>query len=89
VTYTLGAVLREVQEIRADRIRTEMEAEMTPEEIEAEHVRFQEWFESNNDFPHVSRMVADDVDPDSPDTREDRFEFGLGCLLDGIGVRLS
>jgi AcrR family transcriptional regulator len=89
VTYTLGAALREVQEIRADQIRAEMEAEMTPEEIEAEQARFHGWFETNNDFPNVSRMVAEDVDPDSPDTREDRFEFGLACLLDGIAVRVS
>ena len=29
------------------------------------------------------------LDPDAPDTRDDRFEFGLGCLLDGIAARLT
>jgi hypothetical protein len=29
-----------------------------------------------------------DFDPDSPLTRDERFEFGLGCLLDGIAARL-
>jgi hypothetical protein len=29
------------------------------------------------------------VDPDDPDTREERFQFSLDCVLDGIAVRLA
>jgi hypothetical protein len=29
------------------------------------------------------------VDPDDPDTREERFQFSLDCVLDGIAARLS
>ena len=28
------------------------------------------------------------VDPDDPDTREERFQFSLDCVLDGIATRL-
>ncbi len=28
------------------------------------------------------------VDPDSPRTRDERFEFGLDCVLDGIVTRI-
>jgi hypothetical protein len=28
------------------------------------------------------------VDPDAPETGDERFEFGLDCLLDGIMARL-
>jgi hypothetical protein len=27
------------------------------------------------------------VDPDSPESRDERFEFGLDCVLDGIAAR--
>jgi hypothetical protein len=29
------------------------------------------------------------VDPDDPDTREERFQFSLDCVLDGIAARLA
>ena len=28
------------------------------------------------------------VDPDDPDTREERFQFSLDCVLDGVAARL-
>ena len=40
VTYVMGAVLREVQEMRSERNRAEREAAMTADELEAEHERF-------------------------------------------------
>ena len=35
------------------------------------------------------QMIDEGVDPDGPDTRDERFEFGLDCLLDGVMARLS
>ena len=29
------------------------------------------------------------VDPDDPATRDERFQFGLDCVLDGIATRLA
>jgi len=33
-------------------------------------------------------MLDEGVDPDAAETRDERFEFGLDCLLDGIEARL-
>jgi AcrR family transcriptional regulator len=88
MTYVLGAVLREVQEIRSDRNRAEVEATMTAEEIDAERERFREWLADADRYPNIQRMMEADVDPDAAETRDERFEFGLDCLLDGIAARL-
>ena len=34
-------------------------------------------------------LMDHDIDPDSPESRDERFEFGLDCVLDGIGVRFT
>jgi hypothetical protein len=34
-------------------------------------------------------MLEVGLDPDDPDTRDERFQFSLDCVLDGIAVRLS
>jgi hypothetical protein len=34
-------------------------------------------------------MLDDGVDPDAQETRDERFEFGLDCMLDGIAARLT
>jgi len=33
-------------------------------------------------------MMAEGIDTDSLETRDERFEFGPDCLLDGIAARL-
>ena len=33
--------------------------------------------------------IALNIDPDDPDTRDERFQFSLDCVLDGIAVRLD
>ncbi len=40
-------------------------------------------------YPHLVRMIEDDVDPDAAETRDQRFEFGLEVILDGIGALLA
>ncbi len=87
-TYVTGAVLREVQEMRNDRDRQQAEAAMTEEEIEAERERQMSWFEAADRYPRIKRMLKEDIDPDAPETRDERFEFGLDCLLDGIAARI-
>jgi Tetracyclin repressor-like, C-terminal domain len=39
--------------------------------------------------PHMVAMMTDGIDPDAAETRDERFEFGLDCLLDGIPARLA
>jgi AcrR family transcriptional regulator len=88
VTYVMGAVLRQVQEMRSERIRAERESTMTAEEIDAERERFHAWLAAMDSYPNFQRMIDENVDPDSPDTRDERFEFGLDRLLEGIAARL-
>lgn len=40
-------------------------------------------------FDHFLRIMRDDVDPDAEETREERFEFGLDCVLVGIAAKLA
>jgi AcrR family transcriptional regulator len=87
-TFVMGAVMREAQEIRFQREQERIEADMTPEELEAQQERYREWFGASH-FPHIARLMASGVDPDAPETRDERFQFSLDCVLDGIGARLA
>jgi AcrR family transcriptional regulator len=88
-TYVNGAVLRETQEMRGDRDREKMEAGLTPEEIEAERDRYAAFFANSGRYPRIQRMVSENIDPDAAETRDERFEFGLDCLLAGIAARIK
>ncbi len=88
ITYVLGAVLREVQEMRSDRNRAEREAAMTAAEIDAERERFHSLVADADRYPNIQRMIQARVDPDAADTRDERFDFGLDCLLAGIAAQL-
>jgi hypothetical protein len=39
-------------------------------------------------YPRIVRLMESGVDPDDPATRDERFQFGLDCVLDGIAARL-
>lgn len=39
--------------------------------------------------PHLAKIAGAGVDPDAPETRDERFEFGLSCMLDGIAARIT
>jgi hypothetical protein len=39
-------------------------------------------------YPNFTEMIKLGVDPDARETMDERFEFGLDCLLDGIVARL-
>jgi hypothetical protein len=40
-------------------------------------------------FEHFVQIIEQNVDPDARETREQRFAFGLNCLLDGIAVHVA
>lgn len=88
-TFVMGAVMREAQEIRLQHEQERAEADVTPEDREAQHERYREWFESSGQFPHIARLLSTGIDPDDPDTRDERFQFGLDCVLDGVGAQLA
>jgi AcrR family transcriptional regulator len=87
-TYVMGAVLREFREMGVERRDTEAMAKLSEDELReilAEHVQK---IKATGRFPHFLRMYEEGIDPDSAETRDERFEFGLQCVLDGIAVRL-
>jgi AcrR family transcriptional regulator len=87
-TFVIGAVIREAQEIRFQREQERAEAAMTEEELEAEHERFRQWFESSGRFPRIAKLMASGIDPDDPNTRDERFQFSLDCVLDGVATQM-
>jgi len=88
-TFVIGAVMREAQEIRFQKEQERAEANLTEEEKQAEHERYREWFEASGHFPRITRLMESGIDPDDPATRDERFQFGLDCVLDGIAARLA
>jgi len=88
-TFVIGAVIREAQEVRFQAEQERVEASMTAEEIQAEHERFRGWFEKSGQYPHIARLMKAGIDPDDPATRDERFQFSLDCVLDGIAARIA
>jgi AcrR family transcriptional regulator len=88
-TFVIGAVIREAQEVRFQAEQERVEAGLTAEQIQAEHERFRSWFENSDRYPHIARLMEAGIDPDDPNTREERFQFSLDCVLDGIAARLA
>ena len=88
-TYVLGAVLREVQEIKGEAYQDMELAGLSDAERMAVVRDFAERVRATGRYPHLATLIDSGVDPDSPQTRQARFEFGLDCLLDGIAARLG
>ena len=40
-------------------------------------------------YPHLVKILDAGIDPDAAETRDERFEFGLACVLDGIAARIK
>ena len=88
-TYVTGAVMREAQEMRLQRDQERAAAALTEEQLLQEHERYRKWFEASGRYPRIVRLMESGVDPDDPATRDERFQFGLDCVLDGIAARLN
>ena len=86
-TYVMGAVLREMRELRAQR-----DLETSGLDAAQIEIGVREWakrLRADGRFGHFLRIIEDDVDPDAADTRDERFGFGLDCVLDGIAARVQ
>jgi len=88
-TYVLGAVVRELQEMNGEHYMAEVFAGLSEAEKAALLREFTERIRGAGRYPHMVAMLAEGIDPDASETRDERFEFGLDCLLDGIAVRLT
>jgi AcrR family transcriptional regulator len=88
-TYVFGATLREIQETRWHRADAAATADMSEDEAARQRDEYARQIRDSGHYPHLAKLVDEDFDPDAPETRDERFEFGLGCVLDGIGTRLG
>jgi AcrR family transcriptional regulator len=88
-TYVLGAAMREVQEIRWHDTAGEVTARLTETELAESMADLGRRIRESGRYPQLVRLLDAGFDPDSPDTRDERFEFGLDCVLDGIAARIK
>ncbi|HEY5987085.1 MAG TPA: TetR/AcrR family transcriptional regulator [Streptosporangiaceae bacterium] len=88
-TYIHGALLREVQEENAQRYQEQQTAGLSEAEVSEMVETFKARLHASGRYPHLAQMIESGVDPDAPETRDARFEFGLDCLLDGFAAHLS
>jgi AcrR family transcriptional regulator len=86
-TYVLGSALREMQEARIQR--DEERADVTPEVWAPMRDAWRNRLEADGRFTRVVRFLDAEIDPDAPETRDERFEFGLDCVLDGIAAKIA
>jgi AcrR family transcriptional regulator len=88
-TYVMGAVLRERQEMRGEQDWKRQLEGLGEEETRKLLAEYFDWLRASGRYPRLMEMVDEGVDPDAPETRDERFEFGLQCMLDGIAARLA
>jgi AcrR family transcriptional regulator len=88
-TYVTGAAVREVQEVRWERAAQKAMAEMGEDEVAEALAEFDRRVRGSGRYPHLAQVLEAGIDPDAPETRDERFEFGLSCVLDGIAARVK
>jgi AcrR family transcriptional regulator len=86
-TYVLGATLREMREMRVQRDYEQ--SGISPEEWLPLRNAWRDRLDADGRFSHVVRFLDQDIDPDAEETRDERFEFGLDCVLDGIAEKIA
>lgn len=85
-TYVMGAAVRDIQEQRWHQSVGRAEAQLTEEEVRAWRDDFERRIRR---YPHIAKIFDANVDPDDPETSDERFWFGLGCVLDGIASAIA
>jgi AcrR family transcriptional regulator len=88
-TFVMGAALREVQEIRWQRAMEEIKGTMDSSELAAMTAELEWTVHKSGRYPRIAAIIDSGIDPDAPESRQERFEFGLDCVLDGISSRVA
>jgi AcrR family transcriptional regulator len=86
-TYVMGSVLREMQEARGQRDQDQ--SGITQEEWEPARTAWRNRLAADGRYTRVVRFLDAGIDPDAAETRDDRFEFGLDCVIDGIAAKVA
>jgi AcrR family transcriptional regulator len=88
-TYVMGAALREIQEMRWQRVSDATMSEMAEGDVAEMFAEFDRRVHSAGRYPHLVKILDAGIDPDAVETQDERFEFGLSCVLDGIAARIK
>jgi tetracycline repressor-like protein len=88
-TYVTGAAVREVKEVRWERAAQKAMAEMGEDEVAEALAEFDRRVRGSGRYPYLAQVLDVGIDPDAPETRDERFEFGLSCVLDGIAAKVK
>jgi AcrR family transcriptional regulator len=86
-TYVMGAVLRELRELRFQR--DEEAAGIIEEEWQPAQDAWRNRLAADGRFTRVVAFIDENIDPDAEETRGERFEFGLDCVIDGIAAKVA
>lgn len=86
-TYVTGSVLHELRDTRAEQAQAR--TGLSDAEIAAGMRAWRDRLDHSGMFVRLLRVFDEGIDPDAAETRDERFEFGLNCALDGIANRLS
>jgi AcrR family transcriptional regulator len=85
--YVMGSVLRELQAARLQRDGNR--ADITAEEWELVRSTWRNRLHADGRFTRVVRFLDAGFDPDAEETRDERFESGLDCIIDGIAAKIA
>jgi AcrR family transcriptional regulator len=88
-TYVTGAALREIRELRWHRSFDETTADMTEAEVAELRDEFDRRIRQSGRYPNLTKILDANFDPDAPETSDERFWFGLGCVLEGIAAAIA
>jgi AcrR family transcriptional regulator len=86
-TYVMGAALREMREARHQR--DQEQSGIDPSEWQPALAAWRDRLAADGRLPHFVAFLDTNIDPDAEETRDERFEFGLDCVLDGIAAKIA
>jgi hypothetical protein len=85
--YVSGSVLNEIRESRVEE--TQARAGLDDTDVAAGMSAWRDRLNDSGRFVRILRIFEEGIDPDAAETRGERFEFGLDCVLEGVSARLS
>ena len=79
-TYVLGFALRDQQELRTEQDGAQRLATGSVDETDRQVRSYLGRLKATGRYPHLTRLFDEGIELG----HDERFEYGLACLLDGI-----
>jgi AcrR family transcriptional regulator len=84
--YVTGSVLNQLRETRVEQ--AQIHPGLSNAEVAAGMKAWRARLDRSGMFHRVLRVFDEGIDPDAAETRDQRFEFGLDCVLNGVTARI-